>query len=1344
MENYDKYKDFLEISELSAGTAEKKYQSYTEQLEAAQNRLAASWEEIAQNAQINEFLTRIADLGTFLVKHLPTILSYVARIGTAFNAYKLPSIFGMMGHSLGIGTAIGVDGTKPKNIKEWFKMRNQKIENYDAQNPFRNFGLDRTNLILEQIKALMPKSTDSTKFQESIIKQQKEGLKVNKEASKNFKEGVVKKNNLPNKSNRKLNNSATAWTIGATAVMTALTTGASHFNFATGELGDQSEASAAASGAHKAVGVLGTVAGGAVGGYFGGPQGAALGASVGSTLGDLLGSVFGALIDQDRDARKERIRVANETLNQVKTIRGSIDSISTVVTNPHSILSYTESQEMHEKAENLRQTLSNKDNASARNALVSSLRGQTYTVNGKEVSIQSYEDLSYLLDNWEALGNDQRSQLFWMMKSTLGQIESGQFAKSNEELTRNISYDRGFQWDWGELFKNLLIPFYINYGAGKFAWDLAEDRFTMPEIMRSILEKNGYSSDILSTDFWSGQVGLDNERITWQEQKRIWEEMRSIYDSNSQQYKDITTVIDSITQRIADLNEYYKSINQTLIQTAILQTKISVGNKEVSLMMANLAQLKIVGKDNIWEAVVEQLQESGGLRGYSVDSAEGRQIIESVIKSNETLYQLFTGQIFTLREAIDAQDVEVLQTFATALGVSVEKLSELKDLYGDIKLSEMLGGLAETRETLNNYVSFFESLTSSTGLTAENLEKIISNYPQLISYLGNEVDLSRQMFSQMQSYKNLYVRQVSSELLTSTAYYSQFTQGLSTEALTQLSNSASFGNAQYMQQILELITMSEADALKEGISAAVLSEIKELYSKMFALTIDDIFGTGAYEKVSEYVSKILDKQIDNLNEQKEALENINKEREYENQLIEAKLKLEDAQQQKKRIWREGVGWVYESDQAAIQKAADELKTVQNQKRISELEESIKQLEWYKERFETIPNNKEFENLESAFKGFEESVGEQLTSTEAILRQITELYNNLGLTVDAATITQNSQEARSSLWDSIFGSKLGNYDIQFDNQGNLISHMGEGSLWDDIKFAEAAMNYYANASGYGYSSNEYKHWERLYNQAIGSYVSGVGNYQELYNISGSDLASNATGEQQDIYAHSDSYEQHRSYEIYNTPNGQKKMSNVPIMEGSKSYRNFENGTINYWTPNVFPMTTDNKTVLRKSDREQTFGSLSNWFATIPSGTVLNQGKNWAVLLKDGLYGGGIYRLDAAAQGSLGLSGGLTMVNEHGTEAIITPSGTLTALPSGTGVVPADVTRSVWQLGELAPSILRALGYPNIMPNSATYNTNSDSLNIGSVVMNVSADEQWDPTQFVRDLKNLASLNKNNKR
>ena len=106
------------------------------------------------------------------------------------------------------------------------------------------------------------------------------------------------------------------------------------------------------------------------------------------------------------------------------------------------------------------------------------------------------------------------------------------------------------------------------------------------------------------------------------------------------------------------------------------------------------------------------------------------------------------------------------------------------------------------------------------------------------------------------------------------------------------------------------------------------------------------------------MTSMIDREVSNLEEQKQALSDINKQREYELRLVEAKLKLENASKEKTRVWREGVGWTYEANQTAIATAEQELKQVQNEQQVSELEEQIAILKGQKEEFENLEKNEE--------------------------------------------------------------------------------------------------------------------------------------------------------------------------------------------------------------------------------------------------------------------------------------------------------------------------------------------------------------------------------------------------
>ena len=114
----------------------------------------------------------------------------------------------------------------------------------------------------------------------------------------------------------------------------------------------------------------------------------------------------------------------------------------------------------------------------------------------------------------------------------------------------------------------------------------------------------------------------------------------------------------------------------------------------------------------------------------------------------------------------------------------------------------------------------------------------------------------------------------------------------------------------------------------------------------------------------------------------------------------------------------------------------------------------------------------------------------------------------------------------------------------------------------------------------------------------------------------------------------------------------------------------------------------------------------------------------------------------ANGTYSSTEGTHLINELGTEAIVTPQGTLTALPSHSGIVPADLTRNLFNLGEIAPNLIATLR--NQMPNvSKSNSTNNDnSTNIGTVYATFNADSGFDMNRFMIDLRSAAGNTRHN--
>lgn len=1387
MENMDKYRNFTEISENSEGTAEKKYQSYQEQLQAAQNRLAAAWEKMSQDADIASYITTFTNFATFMVKNLPTLLKVATRLISIWQGYKIPSALSSMGNFLALpgsdnfkidweNAKLGAANAKAngKNrFKGWVQgftqRKDEEVLSYDG---------GMSNLvrgILEEVTEINAARKGKGAAGAQEAKRAREVAQASQQQVENEKLKVVySEESLQNEKGETYENAtqyalekqstqakayntnyttsyvpskggkggkggkgtaAVAIASGAAGIISGLmTTGSTHFNSATGQTAESSgEASGAMKGASAAINTVGMV------GYAWGPVVGMITQTVASMLDQFLTPFIGTWIDADRDARNARVEEAQKQLSSLEAIQSAVSNIESTVSS--KAMTYEENQQLIGQMKELRNTLLEN---------IDTLKQVADTM--KTTSQEVFDTLG----NWTDLSAEERQTFVIGVQAAINSLKANKTinAAENELYTayqdaQKYQHVYSYEAPSGDFLgsdvpterghKELLEPF--------------------AQWMRATGEKATYTYTTFRNI--AGEELPDKIETAFNtEGKELVRQYKSFIEYLAKEdavkyatiIEEYQKVVRDYEAQLAKINEIYKEANEYLAAAALLTAKISIPTGgSVNLLTATSAQLKQAGKDKIREAVVQELLANGGFRGYAVDSKEGQAIIEQAIKSNEKLYAVWTGQIYTLNEALSTQNTEVLKSFATALGVSVDKLGDLKNELGDLRLSDILGSPADTRSKISELTSLFTSMASSSGLTAENLESIINKFPELIVNLKDSVSLGGSMLNMLDQYNALYSRQVLSDLLNNEDYFEQMMKELekrSPNAYNDFIHNSKYKSATNVQGILGLLTEEYKEG--SGISKETYDMLKSIYGEYFDFTIQSSLGTEAFEAYVSYWNKIWDKQISNLEEQKSAIQEITKQREYENKLIEARLRLENASKEKKRVYREGVGWVYEADQNAVKEAQENLEQVQREQTISELEQQIKELNYLKERLNQITENKELENLESLWKSFlgDESIKE-LMSEYSVVDILDGKYGNITkIVLRGVDALEDYVGAKKSSYSGVFGDS--------------------GSAWSKLVAAREKMNGISDKS-----SEEYYKAETAYNTALHNYQSQASAYQSQYG-SEEGWDNNLTQEQKDALKADESHNSRGTLMInkggkdvkFTTGDEISPLSNADVyndlQDAAKGKRSGNDEGTQLETWKYSPGTTldvDNagSIVSGKTFRESFGGSLENWAAAAiadhPEGVVFAKNDDHSKLgiaVGEGYLGAkksGMYELETARRGSLGLGGGPTLINEEGTEAIITPGGTLTSLPSRTGVVPADITRSVWQLGELAPSILRVLGYNGggqFTGGSGGIVNNSDSVNIGSVIMQVSADAGFDPERFVEELKTQAALSKNNRR
>lgn len=1134
-------------------------------------------------------------------------------------------------------------------------------------------------------------------------------------------------------------------------------------------------------------------------------------ALLGPVLGGFVGDLIGNNIAKDIDAGKRRRDTARETnskaLSGIKNFGVGITGLADIVKNGFkSVEDYNKAKS---QVDSILKDLFTEDNKETRRILQEQLgSGQTVTdLMDKMLSDNAEErkeaqkqlEIATLRAEESALIVQKQDELYKLSERKKETAKSISRQK-NEEASSAASGWAGaglgllggagagalagliVGGPWGALFGAIGGAI-----AGGIIGGISGANNPWIEIEESInQELNGIVDSIGSK---STQEALDDVRALQEQYRQDISEAEAA-KARGETENEQGVKYDDLIQRRTDLLNALNSTEDVLLDILAEEKKIrnEMNAATVKVAMASATAWGISGVRNgtyisemsdemlkrssleeIIGAIARSIDENGGFADGSMASVGGvltSQAYDAIlaqIKQDPRLNGLLTGGIYTLNEALGLKDGQnknnILSNFAQALGIAGEQLEAAAEKWGNVKLSDLLANPAETREHITSIASMFASIASTSGLTGENLEKIISDFPELIQYLGNTEQLLGGLLDKVQMYREIYALNTYSSIAGNEGYFNYYKKQLEaiigTESYNDLlNNNQAFGNA---TKISDILTLLVNDAAKSGITEEQRKAMLDLYNQLFDIEIDNSIEKDIINTIINYQTKMFDLQIQNLNEQKEALSEINNQREYEIKLIEAKLKLEEAQKEKRRVWREGVGWTYEADQSKIEEAEQEIENVTNEKRIAALEMEIEQMSSQKEVLENLATKDELENLRSAYNAWTEEMGlvnsswaEQFQTASAtwaeILKATTDYYNSI---------------EKISLEEPAGGALEGEKAAESEIEKRL------KSLFNDYSHANDLVNQYIaqwqkdhpdDLNGYKYT-DQYQQLVTNRDQILGQYQSAYSDAKNKNQIDTNSSIFTGEGGQERLDLLTQGQEgiigADHSFMIggkryYATSSNattsdfqskKERMTNAMIGDkhGSKaSYIKLSDDMKNEYGQYAVP---DNFQKTDAGPFKNTYGSsLDNWGQSYP-GTILKQGNEMLFVNKKGV----VEDIMAARRGSLGIGLNPALVNEDGTEAIVTPMGTVTALPTGTGVVPADITKNLWQLGALAPEILRSLGYYNPLPQFAgTAGSNTDnSLSVGVVNMTVNPDSGWDVNAWVRDLKQVAALNKNNK-
>lgn len=1236
MQNYDQYKESLESSRTSSGTADEKYAAVMDSIATSMQSIQTAWESFTQKLQasgfVKGFFKTIAGVVENIDKMLPGIVATLINI----NAKHLP-VLGMKIQGLFGGKSVASNWFKGSFGASKTLVEQQLLE----KAKYRAGLIGEENLtpeekaILSGSKIQKPKSYTEELLQQ--IADNTAGIKRNTSNGGDDQSSVqdtsivdVGGGNKPpwiKRFGKSLGRNLKTYGIisgigaGISAGMTA-----NYGDFTnTRDKVVTGIAQGATTGLISAIPVVGPL----------------LGPILGSFIGQGIGKIFYENFHKEEIARRARVDEAKKQLEATQKVESAITSAEELTNKDRSEWSVEEYKQEKEYRAQMLETLS---------------------------------ESSSLYDNFKKLGGEIKGELtpevVALYKSAQLMTEAQETYKSKEEerydlLNKVNSAEYSLIQDIQEDPLNLeLRAKYeekynktVEQGVAQFE-QLNIKLKTINDNLHETMLKGAFYSGGFSSYTSSDLRNVSLERMVL-EQAREWakkDPTANIFDENGNIYKSAYDAI---------VSEFKTHENYNVI------------TKKESYNLANSI------KNEDW------------LKQYYKDGISGyNELYQFINTQSEDKIKDFLG-VATYEDAkyiidkINKSNPENISNIAHALNLTADQARGLKDLIGFVTLGDVMSSDTEFLSKFETLGNIFSDLSEDSELTAENLQKIISKYPDLLFDEDGNV-------SQDNIIKNITAMIANPEGGLGLAYAGKIAKGAQTRT--------------------DLWDIFKTFAEKNGISGDVLKKIKDakdfessniewteelmdMWSSVVAAgTPIETYVDEERDKVIELENKLLDKQIDNLQSIKDQLGDINKQRQKELDLIKARDALENAKKEKKLVYRAGIGFVAQADTSAIQEAQDKVDELERQQTEEDLQYQIDQLNQQKAILEAIQNNESLNALTDVVKGIKDGLG------------IDENHSNI---IDALQ-KMSSKEYADKIRQQIVDSIKNNTGASTGDAGNQTGSSGLGVDEPDSTFERVTVS----TKGIWDRANKDSTWEN-------------GNIKFSITHDDSMLSTDTEGANKDagtdikdskvqaFFAKRNSDGTFGRFQSWRD-NDEKDENGNP-----KKYYNWED------LPNdvlVVNTKNGNKIWYKNNGKLYTVGDLSGR-PFDSSGKDINE---WA----------GAYSFESHATGSYDYSGGKTYVNELGTEAIVTPQGTLTSLPSHSGIVPADLTKNLFALGEIAPNLIATLR--NQMPNvSKSNSTNNDnSTNIGTVYATFNADSGFDMNRFMIDLRSAAGNTRHN--
>ena len=1149
LSNWDRVKELTEESANAAGTANEKYSAYMDSMEAATKRLQNAWEGFTQSLETSTVMKFLTNSVALLVENADK-LKYIITVFAAASSAKIFDFFTNKGETGGFkGLIANIPfigrGTKTNNILESIDKKvgiiqgevqkdksgmtknggliSRVVTGFSEYGRTRRFAKGTTSDVADIIARDAGFNPDLMSYGEY-----KNYLNV-AEIEKKKAQGAL----AESWKQRKTAFAQTAAVSGIATLATQLMTTKQVSGY-----GQTVEETGGDKALRTGLATAGSVAGAASALIpVIGPMIAPIVSSLGSIAGEGLAGLIAKWFHKDELQMKQRVADAKENLS-------TLSDIKTTIENNKGLFDKTAYEsEDYEKlkayADSLRKSFADNENLAT-----------SFLNDVNKLGVGKFSTIEEVLQQITKGNVDINKQLQKQLELTTARLkventlgtQEEERAKINAYINKDIRKEVPTAGpEYVELYKQLKELGLINLET-----DIAEPMSTAPfeEIDKLVLAGNTIEEQLKNAEQVLDKIRLEgNNTLT-----KKWEKIVESYREQANKYTKLN-------------NELLETqVDYAYLTSDILNTKSRDEIRDLGLE-------GVVGiiRDELIAQGVGVVDKNGVIHQDAYDA------IVKKIRSDSTLSDYISKDIRSIGELISKNDVQGIEAFARAFGLTTEAAKELGKQFGYLTQSMGLMNVQETTEYYGKLSTVFSNLSSNVALTAEQINSLLttSELKDLLPYLMNQDDPDALI---KELYKRIYGG--GQDVHMENALYDatmgmptdKFREYLQNKGLKEYVDEIDKGGYTTLSQIRDAVKeFDETDPRRQEF-LEYLETINYTYSK----------DLTALEKPSEYIKSQLEEQINNLQEQKDALSQINDEREKELNLIKAKQALEDARKEKKRVYRAGVGFSYESNEEAIAEAQKNLENLDVQKRQEDLQAQIDVLQMQKSIIEALPNQAELEQTKKIWELWAADKG-----TKGSLASVTE---GVSMLADAYANATNKMNMRAKTESVLNAPQKGKGMQTSDESTNPTITLNE----TQIEYTKTLVSDLADIKNfllYGAKSK---------------------NFQEML-----DIVKN------------------------------RNMLQGDYARWGQAFSSW--GVLGEWNS----LTDEEKEIIRKQANTRAVGDTS-------------------------------------------FLGGTALINELGTEAVITPGGTLTALPSKTGIVPADITRNVWALGEVAPTLVAQLG------------------------------------------------------